>query len=81
MEEVTGDVEPPMKREDALHFIPTLQKRSVLILEKRHKQYSYIRRVVRFLWVKNKLISGETFSMLRVALCNLEYRNSEILNT
>lgn len=53
MEEVTGDVEPQMKREYALHFIPTLQKHSVLLLEKCHKQYSYIHRVVRFLWIIN----------------------------
>jgi hypothetical protein len=58
MEEVTGDVEQTIKRQYALHFIPTLPKHSVL-LHKRHKQYSYIYCVAKFLWIINQLISAE----------------------
>jgi hypothetical protein len=79
MEEVTGDVEQTIKRQYALHFIPTLQKHSLLLLHKRHKQYRYIYCVAKFLWIINQLIGVEMFSMLHVALRNSECRNNESL--
>lgn len=75
MEDVTSDVEPPMKREYALHFVPTLQKHSALLLEERHEQYSYTHRVVKFLSIINK----QMFSMLHMALSILNIEITKVL--